>query len=420
MSLHAQEAGLPHVATAGERAASIILLPITVFGLLANSFVAYLFWRYETLRRHPSNLLILGLCVGDGILMCLPRVIEAPIALVYDGYPAWYHPFCQLFGAMPLTSAYISVFTLGVVSMERYLAIVRGVVWTRREACLVAAGIWAAAAVIGVLLPVVTAFGKGTPHSPYLLQASGLYCLINWGDSSIAGRIQVVIAMVGLLLVIGTLVGGYFMIWLHVRTIASTVSATPRNITLTPSTATTSSVAETPQARGMGATMTKMERDLMWKAIVMSAIFLTNWLPYSIMIAYEGFTLTHDINKTFETVSYFGVEINAATNPLLFILLDTRVLLCARQALGLARPDEDLSSQPSSAVGSHRKESIIAEPSGVRQGKCLQEAGPSGLRGGRTREGGTLGRGVEVGVRGLRVRSMSAEEMDEDDGLGEA
>ncbi|KAJ3170062.1 hypothetical protein HDU87_000474 [Geranomyces variabilis] len=348
----AAEAGLPHhAADTLERVSSIAILILAIVGVCANSFAAYLFYRYERLRRQPSNILILFLCVGDGLLMCLPRTVEAPIAIVNDGYPAWYHPLCQLFGAMPLTSAYISVFTLSIVSLERYFAIVKRKAVTRNQAYSLAGGIWSAAFIIGTVLPIITAAGKGTPRTPYVLQSSGLYCLINWGDSSPAGRTQVAIAVTTLLIVVSTLVGGYFGIWWHVKTIAVVVSASPTPMTVTPS---TDSQCTTSKGKGMKATMTAMEQSLMYKAVIISAVFLVNWFPYTILIAYEGLRSEHNAPKVFETIAYFGVEINAATNPFLFILLDTRVLACAKRVLGL-HVDEP-ASDPSSAAASGAKD----------------------------------------------------------------
>lgn len=138
--------------------------------------------------------------------MCFPRVIEAPVALAHEGYPVWwgclflteienvhapnelphrYHSLCQIFGAMPITSPYISVFILSVVSVERYLSIVKSISFTQHQAYLAVGCIWLACIVIGVVLPVITAVVKGTPASPYIVQSSGLYCLINWGDGSV-------------------------------------------------------------------------------------------------------------------------------------------------------------------------------------------------------------------------------------------
>ncbi|KAJ3003975.1 hypothetical protein HKX48_001476, partial [Thoreauomyces humboldtii] len=118
---------------------------------------------------------------------------------------------------MPLTSAYISLFSLSIVSLERYFAIVRRIALTRGQAYSIAALAWFLAVLIGVVLPVVTAAGKGTPNTPYVLQSSGLYCLINWGDASVAGKTQVSIAIVTLGVVVTTLIGGYFGIWRHVK-----------------------------------------------------------------------------------------------------------------------------------------------------------------------------------------------------------
>ncbi|KAI8588991.1 hypothetical protein BDZ88DRAFT_419907 [Geranomyces variabilis] len=376
----AAEAGLPHhAADALERISSVAILILAIIGVCANSFAAYLFYRYERLRRQPSNILILFLCIGDGLFMCLPRIFEAPIAIMNDGYPAWYHPLCQLFGAMPLTSAYISVFTLSIVSLERYFAIVKRKALTRSQAYSLAAGIWSAAVIIGTVLPIITAAGKGTPRTPYVLQSSGLYCLINWGDSSPAGRTQVAIGVTTLLIVVSTLIGGYFAIWRHVRTIAEVVSASPTPMTVTPS---TDSQGARRKGTGMKATMTQMEQSLMVKAIIMSAVFLVNWFPYTILIAYEGIRSEHNAPKVFETIAYFGVEINAATNPFLFILLDTRVLACAKRVLGLhiEDPVSEPPSEAASGAKAHSRRTSKADEGPPRVAQPLLTAMLAGTR----------------------------------------
>ncbi|KAJ3182323.1 hypothetical protein HDU87_008485 [Geranomyces variabilis] len=351
---HAEEAGLPHFFDGAERAAAIIILPLMFVGLVVNAFVAYLFWRHESLRRHPSNLLILSLCVGDGVLLCLPRVFEVPTALAFNGYPAWWHPFCQLFGAMPLISTYMSGLALSVVSLERYAAIVKGYAITRRQTCFLIAGIWAGGLTMGVLLPIVTAVGKGTPSTPFVLQSSGLYCLIDWGDSSPAGRAQVVIAICTIGATIGALGGGYFLIWLHVKRLSGTVSATPRSLTLTPSEREQESAQLRSNASstvGMKSAMSTIERSLMMKGVIMSTSFVIAWSPYTCMILYEGILARHNVPRGFETLSYFGANVNAMINPILFIVLDTRVLATARRALGIATAEDDW-LEPASAIGS--------------------------------------------------------------------
>ncbi|KAJ3159231.1 hypothetical protein HDU86_001834 [Geranomyces michiganensis] len=357
----AAQAGLPHTADAAERALSAVIFVLAIIGVGANCFAAFLFFHFEQLRRQPSNILILFLCIGDGLLMCLPRLFEAPIALIYNGYPAWYHPLCQLFGAMPITSAYISVFTLSIVSLERYFAIVKQKAMTREQSYLITALIWSAAFVIGTILPIITAAAKGTPRTPYVLQSSGLYCLIDWGDSSPAGRTQVIIGVTTLSIVVSTLIGGYFGIWRHVKSVASTVAVSPSPMTVTPS---TNSEGVPRKGSSMKNAMTTMERNLMVKAITMSIVYLVNWFPYTLLILYEGIRSEHNAPKSFETIAYFGVEINAACNPFLFIFLDTRVLSCAKRVLGFQV--EDSRSEPTSAVASgvkapHR----IKAPGGV-------------------------------------------------------
>ncbi|KAJ3178370.1 hypothetical protein HDU87_003685 [Geranomyces variabilis] len=348
----AAEAGLPYEEDSNQKIASIFLLAITCFGVVANAFIAYLFCRYEKLRQHPSNLLVLALCVGDG-LMCIPRLIEVPIELACRGFPAWYHPLCQLFGAMTYTSSYISGYTLSAVSMERYFSIVRSVTFTRRKCFFIAVGIWCIAISAAVVLPLLTAFGKGTPHSPYILQSSGMYCLINWGDDSAAGRAQTIVAIFSLATCVGTIVGGYFLIWRHVQTVTRGVSSfnDAHGLSTMPTSEPLSAEkSKAPSRQTVRGTMSTLERALMWKGIVMSVVFIVNWMPYTCMILYEALLARHDVPQAFETVSWIGSVLNSALNPILFIALDTRVLSCASQAIGLsASPTE---SQPGSAVTS--------------------------------------------------------------------
>ncbi|KAJ3155910.1 hypothetical protein HDU89_005469 [Geranomyces variabilis] len=350
--VYATEAGLPYEEDTKQRIASIFLLAITCFGVIANTFIAYLFFRFEKLRQHPSNLLVLALCVGDG-LMCIPRLVEVPIELASRGFPAWYHPLCQLFGAMTYTSSYISGYTLSAVSMERYFSIVRNVAFTRRKCFFMAVGIWCIALSAAVVLPLLTAFGKGTPHSPYILQSSGMYCLINWGDDSAAGRAQTIVAIFTLATCVGTIVGGYFLIWRHVQQVTrgvSSINDTHGLTTIPTAEPLNAEKSRAPSRQTVGGTMSTLERALMWKGIVMSVVFIANWMPYTCMILYEALLARHDVPQGFETVSWIGSVLNSALNPILFIALDTRVLSCARQVIGLSASHTD--SQPGSAVGS--------------------------------------------------------------------
>ncbi|KAJ3158186.1 hypothetical protein HDU86_003142 [Geranomyces michiganensis] len=349
---YAAEAGLPYEQDPNFRIVSICLLATACCGVIGNTFIGYLFYRYEKLRTHPSNLLVLALCLGDAI-MCFPRLIEVPIELANYGFPASYHPLCQVLGGLTYFSAYLSGNTLTAVSMERYFSIVRGVTITRRQCLFIAIGIWAIAFAIAIVLPILTAIGKGTPRSPYILQASGMYCLINWGDSSPYGRTQTVVALTTILTVVGTIGGGYFMIWRHVQSIAriTVVVSDTHGLTTVPMARGSKDQAATSGNRQTtSSTMSTLERNLMWKGVIMSLAFVVNWLPYTVMIFYEALLARHDISPAFCAASWFGSLLNSAINPILFISLDTRVLSCARQAIGLRASPTD--SQPSSAAGS--------------------------------------------------------------------
>ncbi|KAJ3144212.1 hypothetical protein HDU89_008655 [Geranomyces variabilis] len=104
--------------------------------------------------------------------------------------------------------------------MERWASIVRGYSITKRQTCLVVAAIWSAAPIVGIMLPLVAAAGKGTPNTPFVLESSGLYCLIDWADSSHAGRTQISLALCTIGATITALTGGYLLIWLHVRRVS--------------------------------------------------------------------------------------------------------------------------------------------------------------------------------------------------------
>ncbi|KAJ3006010.1 hypothetical protein HKX48_000344 [Thoreauomyces humboldtii] len=346
-ALYAEQSGLPHYEDSSERIASIILLAVSCVGVLGNAFVAHLFYRFEHLRRYPSNLLILALCLGDG-LMCSPRLVEIPIVLANRGYPVWYHPYCQLFGAMTYTSSYMSGYTLSAVSLERYFAIVKGKTVTRRQCLLISIGIWSFAVMVATVLPVVTAIGKGVAWSPYVMQSSGLYCLIDWGDTSAAGRAQVIIALFTLAMCVLTIVGGYSMIYRHVKRVGASVKDVKMasmiyTTTSTPSEASDKHGRSTDGKSGRGqanATMSALERALLWKGIIMSAVFLVNWMPYTAMIFYEAVLGRHDVPKGFETISWFGSVLNAVMDPVLFITLDTRVRACACRSLGCGVADD--------------------------------------------------------------------------------
>jgi hypothetical protein len=126
----------------------VIFGAIAVLGLVGNLLVIVVVVRNRTMRS-TTNALIVSLAVADlaFIVICVPLT-----ALSYTQAPWVFGQFvCRLYQNVIHVTAYASVYTLVLMSLDRYLAVVHPIrsmtLRTERNACVLIALVWTLIAV---------------------------------------------------------------------------------------------------------------------------------------------------------------------------------------------------------------------------------------------------------------------------------
>lgn len=131
---------------------------ISFVGTIGNSLVIYVILSNHTMRT-VTNLLLLNLAVAD-----LSFVLVVPPSTAYL-YAAASWPFgdipCKLLHYMVNVTAYVTVYTLVLISAIRFMTIVRNVetaaLRTRRNVVLMVIGIWVVMLVLNA--PILSSYG---------------------------------------------------------------------------------------------------------------------------------------------------------------------------------------------------------------------------------------------------------------------
>ena len=143
---------------------------IFLLGVGGNSAVCLILHRRKSLRT-VTNLFILNLAISDLIFSCsIP--LEFPIIVQNHKWP--YAPFfCKIYGPVQTIALSVSIFTLAVVSIVRYRAIIHPLKRqvTQAHARYILVGIWLFSALLMV------------PHS-LTLKSDGKQCNEQWPDQN--------------------------------------------------------------------------------------------------------------------------------------------------------------------------------------------------------------------------------------------
>ena len=125
--------------------------------------------------RHPANLLIINLALADGtFLMCYPAIINN--MLVHRGRQGYGHVACMAQSFLTVGSAHTSLFTMGLIAISRYIAIVhpqRKATWLTWKTCGFAC-CYAWAHPILIMVPAVAGWGRLGWY------AGGWLCAFDW------------------------------------------------------------------------------------------------------------------------------------------------------------------------------------------------------------------------------------------------
>uniref|UniRef100_A0A8C5QRK5 Somatostatin receptor 3 n=1 Tax=Leptobrachium leishanense TaxID=445787 RepID=A0A8C5QRK5_9ANUR len=156
----------------------LVYLVVCAVGLWGNTLVIYLAWRSPAGQNSVTALYILNLALADDLFMLGLPFLAAQNALSYWPFGS---PVCRIVMTLDAVNQFTSIFCLTVLSLDRYLAVVRPVQsakWRRpKVAKCVNITVWILSFL--VVLPVV--FFSGVPGN------SGT-CHIAWPEPAQAWR----------------------------------------------------------------------------------------------------------------------------------------------------------------------------------------------------------------------------------------
>ena len=131
---------------------------ITLFGISGNSLVIYVILSNHNMRT-VTNLLLLNLAIAD---LCFVGIVP-PVTAYSHATSTWPfgNPGCKLMHYLVNVTAYVTVYTLVLVSVIRYMTIVHSVrtasIRTRGNVLAAVAAIWVM--MLAVNLPILWSYG---------------------------------------------------------------------------------------------------------------------------------------------------------------------------------------------------------------------------------------------------------------------
>ena len=147
---------------------TVILSIIGILGVVGNVILLLLIIRYPNLRTIP-NLLIINLTLGDLIYIS----VAFPVFVLHEVFPYWTSSVtaCKATNYVQIVGMGVCVYSITGLSMERYIAIVKGLEMrssrTTRRALLCIAAIWTVSLIVPI--PIIYYAHKPGPLSCWYL-----------------------------------------------------------------------------------------------------------------------------------------------------------------------------------------------------------------------------------------------------------
>ncbi|XP_037116268.1 neuropeptide Y receptor Y2, like [Syngnathus acus] len=249
---------------------------IILLGLVGNSLVIYVIYRFKTLRT-VTNFFIANLAVAD----LLVNVLCLPFTLVYTLQGEWHFgaALCFLVPFAQGLAVHVSTLTLNVIALDRHRCIIHHLeTRMRKVTCFwVIAVTWLLSAALASPLAIFREYGPVTLTPGHSIQV----CREKWPGSSTDGTVYSVSMLVlQYFLPLSIISFAYARIWSKLRRHVSPA-----------------------EGRGDGASAGSERHRRHCKAtkmlVTMVVVFAVSWLPY------HAFQLATDINSSVLDMPHF-------------------------------------------------------------------------------------------------------------------
>ncbi|KAM9717593.1 LOW QUALITY PROTEIN: neuropeptide Y receptor type 2-like [Menidia menidia] len=277
---------------------------IIVLGVLGNSLVIYVIYRFKTLRT-VTNFFIANLAVAD----LLVNTLCLPFTLVYTLQGEWKfgRGLCFLLPYAQGLAVHVSTVTLNVIALDRHRCIVHHLeTRMRKDVCFgVIALTWLLSAVLASPLAIFREYGSFTLEPGHSIQV----CTEKWPGKNTDGTVySISMLILQYFLPLSIISFAYARIWSKLRAHVSPAEAAPPPPPPPPPTASSS------ERHRRRRKTTKM-------LVTMVVVFAVSWLPF------HAFQLATDIDsgvldmrdfRLLYTVFHVVAMCSTFANPLLY------------------------------------------------------------------------------------------------------
>uniref|UniRef100_A0A3Q3J658 Neuropeptide Y receptor type 2 n=1 Tax=Monopterus albus TaxID=43700 RepID=A0A3Q3J658_MONAL len=270
---------------------------IIVLGVLGNSLVIYVIYRFKTLRT-VTNFFIANLAVAD----LLVNTLCLPFTLVYTLQGEWKFgsALCILLPYAQGLAVHVSTVTLNVIALDRHRCIVYHLeTRMRKDVCFgVIAFTWVLSAVLASPLAIFREYGSFTLEPGHTIQV----CTEKWPGKSTDGTVySIAMLILQYFLPLSIISFAYARIWSKLRGHVSP--------------------AESVGNSGAGSERHRRRRKTTKMLVTMVVVFAVSWLPF------HAFQLATDIDSTvldmrdfhlLYTIFHVVAMCSTFANPLLY------------------------------------------------------------------------------------------------------
>ncbi|XP_057710336.1 neuropeptide Y receptor Y2, like [Corythoichthys intestinalis] len=249
---------------------------IILLGLLGNSLVIYVIYRFKTLRT-VTNFFIANLAVADLLVnaLCLPFTL----AYTLQGEWQFGSALCFLVPFAQGLAVHVSILTLNVIALDRHRCIIHHLeTRMRKDTCFwVIALTWLLSAALASPLAIFREYGSFTLTPGHSIRA----CTEKWPGSSTDGTVYSVSMLVlQYFLPLAVISFAYTRIWSKLRAHVNPAEAGG-------------------EGASVGSERQRRRRKTTKMLVTMVVVFAVSWLPY------HAFQLATDIDSSVPDMPHF-------------------------------------------------------------------------------------------------------------------
>ncbi|GIY52048.1 QRFP-like peptide receptor [Caerostris darwini] len=312
---------------------NLVLVTLYVLTFLlatsANSMALLVFWRFQHMRC-LSNSLLITLAVSD----LLVSIVCMPMAIGFYTYKLWIFGefMCKFANYLQGVAVAASVFTMTVMSLDRYLVICHPIAFRkhlyRRHVGWSILLVWLLALLLFVPVLVVRKAHGVILHAGTSRELSFVYCVEDWSSSG--AREGFAFATFTLVFVLpgATMAAAYCRI--GVRLCGGGSASLNRSEGRAGKQSVTFRIQNITERRKLVAK----------RFLILTTVFAVCWVPYNIATLLLDFQVSGNMDAHLSVFLPFGLylgHVNSAINPLLYCWVNKRFRKCVALAFRCRR-----------------------------------------------------------------------------------